>query len=114
MKKVKLAVALIWHSIISFLSPICIGWIYMDITGNGKGYGYNLGAEKDIWIVSGIFELFLYIALLVPVMIWLTNYFKAINKWLIVIPYVIFAILFSACVALLGFEEFLSFFNIVL
>ena len=34
----------LWSAIISFTFPVCLGIIYMNITGHSKGYDYNLGS----------------------------------------------------------------------
>ena len=56
----------LWSCIIAFSFPICLGWIYMDITGHAKGYAYDLGAEKDVSIMFGFAELLIWLALALP------------------------------------------------
>ena len=46
-EKIIFAINVLWSAIIAFSFPICLGIIYMDITGHSKGYGYDLGSEKE-------------------------------------------------------------------
>lgn len=48
----------------AFFSPVCLGIIYLDITGHGKGFGYDLGSEKPVSVFLGIVELRIWLALL--------------------------------------------------
>lgn len=48
--KISFIISYLWTSAMMFFAPICIGIIYMDITGHSKGYSYDLGTEKDISI----------------------------------------------------------------
>lgn len=57
MERLKLALTCIWEAIIAYTAPLCIGLIYMDITGHSKGYAYDLGSEVDISIAIGCVEL---------------------------------------------------------
>ena len=54
----------VWFILLSIVSPICYGIIYMNITGHAKGYAYDLGPEKDISIMIGVVELIIYLLLL--------------------------------------------------
>ena len=45
--KILYCINFIWTSFVAFSFPICFTWIYLDITGHSKGYGYDLGSEKD-------------------------------------------------------------------
>ena len=49
--KILYCINFIWTSFVAFSFPICFTWIYLDITGHSKGYGYDLGSEKDISIM---------------------------------------------------------------
>lgn len=55
--KILYCINFIWTSFVAFSFPICFTWIYLDITGHSKGYGYDLGSEKDISIMVGCVEL---------------------------------------------------------
>ena len=57
MERLKLILACIWEAIIAYTAPMCIGLIYMDITGHSKGYAYDLGSEADISVAIGCVEL---------------------------------------------------------
>lgn len=56
----------LWTSLVAFSFPICFGWIFLDISGHAKGYGYNLGSEKDVSIILGFIELIIWLILAVP------------------------------------------------
>ena len=86
LKKIKFALAVIWFSFVSFISPTWIGDMYMHITGNGKGYGYNMGAEADVSVMIGIFMLIIWIVSMLPVIIWLCKKCYDFKKVLAVIP----------------------------
>ena len=64
--KIKYCLNLIWTSLLAYSFPICFELIYLDITGHSKGYGYDLGSEKDISIMSGCVELLIWLILAVP------------------------------------------------
>jgi len=112
MEKIKLAIAYTWQGIIAFISPIWIGMIYMYITGHGKGYGYKLGSEADIYIIEGVIALILWIIVLFPVTIWLQTKFYRIQKGMAIIPLLSFIILFGIGIAFVGLGDFLYAFGI--
>lgn len=98
----------LWCGVIAFTLPICMGWIYMDITGHSKGYSYDLGDEKDISILMGIVELIIWLLLAVPSNVYIFT--KTRKK---IIPVIIFAGLFLFCINFIGgWTEFGKFFNI--
>jgi hypothetical protein len=64
--KIQYWISFIWASVIAFSFPICLGGIYQDITGHAKGFGYDLGSEKDISIAVGCIELLIWLVLALP------------------------------------------------
>ena len=64
--KIIYCINFIWTSFVAFSFPICFGLIYLDITGHAKGYGYDLGSEKDVSIMLGCVELLIWLALALP------------------------------------------------
>lgn len=112
MKRIKIIIATLWLVVIALISPIWIGIMYMDITGHGKGYDYNLGSEIDISIMLGIFELVVWLVATIPVTIWLCRKFYAIRKALFVVPLVLFILLFGSGVLFIGWNDFISAFGI--
>ncbi len=58
MQKVKTFFQTVWFLCISIVSPLWIGCIYMNITGHGKGYAYDLGSEADIAVFLDLYCLF--------------------------------------------------------
>ena len=44
--------ALIWQALMGIVSPIWCTFIFYFITGNGKGFGYDLRDEKIVYIYA--------------------------------------------------------------
>lgn len=112
MKKAKTAIALIWQGFIALISPIWMGFIYMFITGHGKGYSYDLRSEADISIMIGAIALIFWIVAIVPVSIWLGKTLYHKKKWMWIISVILFVVLFAISVILIGFNNFLSMFGL--
>lgn len=103
----------IWECIMSFTAPVCIGYLFMNITGHGKGYDYDLGSEKDIFIFLGIAALALWLGLLIPNSIFLFQRLKSMGGKYIIIGLMVIIIFFIAGIlATGGFSNFLAYFNI--
>lgn len=102
----------IWTSFIAFSFPVCLGIIYMNITGHSKGYGYDLGPDKDISIMMGIFELIIWLILAMPSNIYVFKKVMEKGKLYAIIPVVIYVLLFGFCIFLTGgWNEFMRFFH---
>ncbi len=112
MKTIKLVIAMCWQILIAVTSPFWIGLMYMDITGNSKGYNYDLGSEKDFYIICGIIELVIWCIVTIPIMVWLCKKFFAVKKEFVGIPIIVFTLCFGISVSLIGWNEFLSVFGI--
>ena len=105
----------IWSAFIAFISSIWVGFIYMQITGHGKGYDYDLGIEKDISVAFGVIFLVIWLSVLIPPMAYI--FYRAANKriLLIIIPICLWVLMFLLGIfAIGGFEQFLLFFNVTL
>ncbi|MDE6798417.1 MAG: hypothetical protein K2J36_10485, partial [Ruminococcus sp.] len=89
----------LWCGIIAFTLPVCMGWIYMDITGHSKGYDYDLGDEKSISVLLGCAELLIWIILALPSYV---RFFWKIDNKLKIISVLIFSGLFILCINLIG------------
>lgn len=111
MKKIKLLLLSIWSAFVSLISPVCIGFIYMDITGHGKGYGYDMGSESNVAVLFGIFELFIWIVALIPPLISLCNTLRQQRKVFILIPIIGFVVFFCIGVYIFGYGEFIELFK---
>lgn len=110
--KVIYALNFLWSSIIAFSFPICLGLIYMCITGHSKGYDYDLGSEKDISIMFGCVELLIWLALAIPSNIYVFKKTKERGTFYVIIPVIVFIMLFILCVHLIGgWNEFVRFFH---
>lgn len=96
----------IWTAIVMFTMPFCIGFIYMDITGYSKGYDYNLGSEKDIWIMMGIIELIIWGVLVIPSTVALCKKIACIHKKYLPLIGVSMFLLFALGIWFMGGHEF--------
>lgn len=92
----------LWSAIISFTFPVCLGIIYMNITGHSKGYDYNLGSEKDISIMLGIFELIVWLLMAIPSNVYILKRIIRKNKALLSLHFSLFIILSVTCICLIG------------
>lgn len=64
--KVSNGILFLWTCFIAFSFPFCFGWIFLDITGHSKGYGYDLGSEESISVIFGVVELLIWLAIVLP------------------------------------------------
>lgn len=113
LKKIKFGLACLWEAFISFTAPVCMGIIYMDITGHAKGYGYDLGSERDISVMIGIAELLVWLLLVLPCSIFVFREMHKYGKVFVLITVGMMALLFTGCIFVTGgFNEFLSWFGI--
>lgn len=92
----------IWTSFIAFSFPFCFGWIFLDITGHAKGYGYDLGPEKDISMMFGCFELVIWLVLAVPSNIYVFRRTGKKGKHYVLIPVIVYIALAALCIHTLG------------
>lgn len=108
-KKILLSLNYLWCTFIAFTFPFCFGWIWLDITGHSKGYGYDLGSEKDISILFGCVELFIYLMLAVPSNLILVLKLKQSSKLYQILTVCLFAVLMLICIQLTGgWSEYLE------
>lgn len=112
MKKdhIKIALCTIWQSLMALISPIWIGIMVMNITGHSKGYGYDMQDEADISVFMGVIILLLWLAAILPGMIYLCKYCYRRKKPLSIIPIACFIVLFIIGVLLIGPAEFIKMF----
>jgi hypothetical protein len=111
MKKIALILTAIWLSFISLISPVWIGGIYMNITGHGKGYAYDMGAETDIAVFFGFILLLLWIIAVFPALIWLCKKFYQRKRSFILIPIIGCVAIFFIGILLIGWNEFIKLFG---
>ena len=111
MKKVKIVISVVWFLLISLFSPLWIGCIYMNITGHGKGYAYDMGSEADIAMLFGMVLLLLWLLAILPVTISLCkkSYYK--KKILVCLPFLVFVGFFAVGIWILGWNEFVKLFG---
>ncbi|MEZ3496514.1 MAG: hypothetical protein K1V97_02975 [Lachnospiraceae bacterium] len=100
--------ALIWQALMGIVSPIWCTFIFYFITGNGKGFGYDLRDEKIVYIYSGIFMLVIYILAVVPVFVYLIKLFRQKGKWRTLIPIMIFVVGCVCTISVIGWKDFFT------
>jgi len=111
--KVIFAINALWSAFTAFTFPLCLGVIYMDITGHSKGYGYDLGAEKDISVVIGIFELIVWLFLTIPSNVYILKKIGKKKKSFFILYFIIFVLLsgiFIWCIG--GWKEYIKVFGV--
>ena len=111
MKTVKTAISAIWFTLVSLSSPLWIGGMYMDFTGHGKGYGYELGDEADIYVFLGVIALGIWILAILPVTISLCKKCYAKKKSFVWLPLLAFAVFFVLGICIIGWNEFIKMFG---
>lgn len=112
-KKILFVINSLWSVIVAFTFPVCLGIIYMDITGHSKGYSYDLGPEKDISILLGIIELIVWLLLAISSNVYILKRLSKKNKWLLAIYFVICIVLSAVCIWLLGgWNEYIKVFGV--
>lgn len=108
-KKILFGLNYLWSAFIAFTFPFCFGWIWLDITGHSKGYSYDLGSEKDISIMLGCIELFIWLILAVPSNLILLLKLKQNHKLYRILSVCFFAVLMLICIQLMGgWSEYLE------
>lgn len=113
-KKILFVIISLWSAIIAFTFPVCLGIIYMNITGHSKGYDYDLGSEKDISILLGIIELIVWLIFAIPSNVYILKRISKRNKILLAIYSVIFFVLSIACILLIGgWTEYIKAFGVI-
>lgn len=92
----------LWTSFIAFSFPICFALIFLDITGHAKGYGYDLGPEKDISFMVGCIELVIWLALSLPSNIYIFKKTTEKSKFKFFIPVILYIVLAVLCICIIG------------
>lgn len=111
--KVLFAIHYLWASLVAFTMPLCIGWIFMNITGNGKGFDYDLGSEKRFYQGIGCIELLFWLMFAIIPVIALFVKLKRKGKIYVILSAALFVALFTAFVYCVigGWQEFLRCFH---
>ncbi len=112
-EKILFGINALWSSIIAFSFPICLGMIYMDITGHSKGYDYDLGTEKGVSIMFGVIALIIWLLLAIPSNVYILKRLVKKNKCLLFVYFIIFVALSCGCILLLGgWSEYIKAFGV--
>lgn len=107
--KIIYSLNLLWTCIIAFTFPVCFGLIFLDITGHSKGYGYDLGAEKDVSVMFGCVELLFWLALALPSNIYVFRKAAKNNKRYMLILAALYIALAVVCILITGgWNEYLK------
>ena len=112
MKGIKFICASIWLSIVGIVSPAWIGLAYMNLTGHGKGYAYDMGSEANIAMLLGMILFGVWMVSLFPAMVWLCVKCYRFKKYFIIFPIIGFLLFFVAGIALAGRDWFIAFFGV--
>ncbi len=92
----------IWTGISAFTLPICFGIIYLDLSGHSKGYGYDLGAEKDVSVLVGCVLLIIWLLLVLPSAIYVFRRTMRRGRRYLAAVLLFYTALAAACIALTG------------
>ena len=95
-------VSYLWASIIAFTFPACFGWIYLDMTGHSKGYGYDLGSESQVSMMIGCVELMVWCMLALPSNVYVFQKLAKKSKPFLIFTIALFVALAAACLMILG------------
>lgn len=110
--KLLFAISFLWTGWIAFSAPVCLGVIYMDITGHGKGYDYDLGSEREVGVFLGWIELIVWLAAAILPAIFVIRKTKEKGRRYLFLPIAVYAVLFlSGIFAIGGFGKFGKFFH---
>lgn len=108
-KKILSGLLFVWHVAVSYLTPGLFGTVFACLSGQGLGYGYVEGGQKELMALVGITLLFIWLAVFVPTAVCLTKRFREHD--LTFLPAVTFALFFAAGFAQTGFDGIFSFFT---
>ena len=70
MKKAAIFFKGLWAAAFGWFTPVLLGTAFVCITGNAKGFGADLGAEKDITQAFGVILLCLWLLAAGPWVYW--------------------------------------------
>lgn len=112
MKKLYFTLVSLWLALVTLASPTWVGYGYMSAIGHGKGYGYDLGADKGFFIAVGVFWLIAWLGSIVPPIIYLDKRIKLHTPKLRWILPVAIIVLFVIAIPLHGgFYSFIAWFG---
>lgn len=100
--KILFVVNYLWACFIAFTLPVCFGWIYLNVTGHGKGYDYDLGPEAQISMMIGCAELMIWCVLALPSNVYVFQKLAKKSKPFLIFTIALFVALAVACLMLLG------------
>lgn len=108
--RIKFISTALWSALISIISPTWLGITYMDLTGHGKGYGYDMGSESEVAVLSGVILLILWFFAFVPAVVSLCRSCYHYNKKSVWIPLIVCFLLFIFGIYIVGWDDFVSLF----
>ena len=112
MKRCGIVIVCLWEGLMGLATPFYAGAVFMLLTGNGKGYGYDLRGETDISVCLGIVGVFLWGLAVIPLVIWLIRELRKLDKKWSRLPFFFFGGLCLIGIFLLGWDHFLALYGI--
>lgn len=115
MKKIEVvlvALASIWHCLMAAITPLWAGFTYMFLTGNGKGYDYDLRSEADIYVVMALMGMVFWACCTIPTFGFLTKECAKLGKRCGFIPLVAFLLVGLLVICLLGWDNYLTMYGV--
>ena len=80
MKKARLFLKGLWVSAVGWFTPAWLGLASVCITGNAKGFGADLGSEKDLVLAFGVLLLLVWVAAIGPAAYWAVQMVRT-KRW---------------------------------
>lgn len=111
-KIIAVVIAFIWHCLMAVLTPLWMGMTYMFLTGNGKGYDYDLRSEADIYILLALIGIGIWACCTIPTFTFLTKECSKLGKQYRFLPFAVFILVGLIAVSLLGWDNYLMLYGV--
>lgn len=113
-EKIIYLLGLVWNCFTAFSFPICLALIFTSVTGNSKGYDYDLGAEREVSVLVGLVMLIIWLFLAVPSGVYVFRKTAEKSSYLLIPLMSVYLLLAVICVFMVAgsFSEYLRAFGI--
>lgn len=105
-------VAFLWHGLMAAITPIWVGYTYMFLTGNGKGYDYDLRGEEDIYVLLALIGIMIWAGCTIPVFGFLTKECAQLGRNQRFIPLAVFLLVGLLVICRLGWGNYLMLYGV--
>lgn len=105
-------VAFLWHCLMAAITPIWVGFTYMFLTGNGKGYDYALRSEADIYVFLALIGMVFWACCTIPTFGFLTRECAKLGRNHRFIPLAVFLLVGLLVICLLGWDNYLMLYGV--